>query len=196
MSILVFIAIIVCVVDRMIIFHQRDIKWWEALIPFRNKYIYGKLCNQKLIGVITALASVAWTAMLVVIYEYETYLINRYYAGVYSMDQLILEVPEQETVVINILRIIVMVVAAIYMTSWTYMMYKFSAMHGKSPKWILGWAIAPVFFLTYIALDKNIAMYGKKYVMVRLDADKAALADKKPTNTNKGNVKNGRRRKV
>lgn len=196
MSILVFIASIVCIVDRAIIFQQRDIKWWETLVPFRNKYLFGKLCNQKIAGVIVAIANFLWTVMLGIIYLFERYLETTYYAGMYSSTQYILEVPAQETFRLNVIRIAVMVIAGIYMASYCYVMYKFSAMHGKSSKWIIGWAIAPVFFLTYFALSKNVSMYGKNYVMVRLDADKVKSLDKPDkTETPVKKVKRNDRRK-
>jgi len=78
------------------------------------------------------------------------------------------------------------VVAAIYMFVWSYLMNKFSQMHGKSSWWIALWAICPVIPLHYFALSKNIAMYGNSFGLERVPvrktgkkAEKIALARRK-----------------
>lgn len=165
MSIIIFLAMFTCIVVTCVIFQQRDEKWWYALIPGYNKYIFGKLCNQKKVGTVLAVANLLWDILLVYLVYFEYQLSANYYAGMYDATTMILNVPEEMKIQIDVLRIIIMVIAAVYMATWTYVMYKFSAMHGKSPKWVFGWAIAPVFLLCYFALSNKVAMYGKMYVL-------------------------------
>ena len=186
MSMILFIIMIVCVVDTCIIFSQRDEKWWKALIPGYNRYVFGKLCNSKKLGVLSGIMKIVWNIVLMFIYGFELWIAQTYTMSLYDANKLIFEVPASVKDWITILRIVMIVVAAIYMFVWSYLMNKFSQMHGKSSWWIALWAICPVIPLHYFALSKNIAMYGNSFNLERVPvhktgkkAEKIALARRK-----------------
>jgi hypothetical protein len=170
---------LICIVAKCIIFYQRDAKWWSALIPFYNKYKFGKWVGKKVLGVIVALLEFAWYCIIYAITYYQNFLISNYYAGMYDSTKMILNIPAEAQTLVMVLRIALIVVAAAYLFSWSYMMYKFSSMHEKPSWWIFGWAIIPAIPFAYIVLGNQIAMNGKKYVYVKKEVKSFADEAKK-----------------
>lgn len=169
---------LVCIVDKCIIFHQRGAKWWTSLIPAYNKYKFGKWVDNKPMGVVTALLELAWYGIVYAITYYQQFLITNYYAGMYDSTKMILDIPSEAQTVVVILRIALIVIAAAYLLSWSFIMYKFSLMHEKPAWWIIGWAVIPAIPFTYLVLGNQIAMNGKKYVYVKKEVKSFAEAKK------------------
>ena len=169
MTILLSIFSILCVAARCVIFQQRDITWWKAIVPGYNKYLLGKLCKHKKLGVACGFLEVIWYCVIAGVYEYEVWLTQRYATGYANNNgQIILAVPEEIRTAFTILRVVVIVTAALYLFVWSVMMWKFSNMHQKSNKWLILWTIVPVIPLCYFALSKRIAMYGEVYDYTRV----------------------------
>ena len=72
---MVFVTLlaIICIVLRAVLFNQRCEKPWKSLIPFYNKYVLGKLCDSKKLGIITMIFS--FLTHFCVVFTYYTELI-------------------------------------------------------------------------------------------------------------------------
>lgn len=169
MTILLSIFSILCIAARCVICQQRDITWWKAIVPGYNKYLLGKLCNHKKLGVACGFLEVIWSCVIAGVYVYEVWLYQTYATGYANTNgQIILAVPEDIKSTFIILRILVIVIAASYLFVWSVMMWKFSNMHQKSNKWLILWTVVPVIPLCYFALSKRVAMYGEVYDYTRV----------------------------
>ena len=173
MPILIYTCTVICIVLRCFIFKQRDIKWWKALIPGYNKYLFGKSCNQKKLGIAAATAIVAWYAILLVTFIYEMWVFRKYAANasVSEFGQLMVTVPESVKNTLEAFRYIVTSVTLVAIVFWSWMMLKFSEMHGKPKYWVVFWAVCPVIPLAIIALGNTIAVDGKSYKLEKVPAN-------------------------
>ena len=163
MTILMLIASIICIGARCVIFKQRDVRWWKALIPAYNKYILGKLANQKKLGIFNAIAQPILYSLLFVAYFYELWIMNNFQVNLYDANRIIVEIPDSARIIILTLRYSVIILAAITIFVWSFMMYKFSSMHGKSSWWIIMWAICPAVGFSYFALSDDVYIDNKHY---------------------------------
>ena len=107
MTILLSIFSILCVAARCVICQQRDIAWWKAIVPGYNKYLLGKLCKHKKLGVACGFLEVIWYCVIAGVYVYEVWLYQKYATGYANIDgQIVLAVPEDIKSTFIILKII------------------------------------------------------------------------------------------
>lgn len=164
----------VCIVERCFIFFQRDVSFWKALIPGYNKYVLGKLCNCKKLGIATAIFLLLLIGALIGIYNFEVWIVETYASnGVFvnpATGQLILDVPEHIANWLQVFKYVIIGLAACSITAWSWLMLKFSQMHQKSNWWILLWALCPAIPYTMLAFSKQVAMYGKRYTVKKVES--------------------------
>lgn len=168
LSVLTTISCVLGVVAKSIMFHQRDVAWWKAFIPFYNKYVLGKLCGHKVVGAVVGIFEFVWYIAIFILTSYETWIAQNYPSGI-SNGITYSQVPAEILNNYNIVRISFIVFMLAYMIIWCYLMNYFSKMHGKSKHWIALWALCPGFVYYYFALSPYIVMNGKHYKLQKVE---------------------------
>ena len=158
-------ALFLCVIMRGIIFQARDEKWYKTLIPFYNKYILGKLCDKKIIGITVAVLSALTICAFIGTAIYEFDCIENYaeYATVTNngKTELYVTLPEIQTNILNISSYVTLGIAFIYFAMWTWMMRDFSVKNGKSSWLLFAWAILPFTVYVYFAITPKVYIPDK-----------------------------------
>ena len=168
LSVLTTISCVLGVVAKSIMFHQRDVAWWKAFIPFYNKYVLGKLCGHKVVGAIVGIFEFVWDAAIFVLSAYEAWIIQNYPSS-NANGILYSQVPAELVNNYTICRIAFLVFMLAYMIIWCYLMNYFSKMHGKSKNWTILWALCPGLVYYYFAINPYIAMNGKQYKLEKVE---------------------------
>lgn len=172
MPILIFTSTIICIVLRCFIFHQRNITWWKGLIPVYNKYIFGKLCNQKRLGYASAISIFAWWCTLIGVMCYEIHIMTDFGSMIDpTSGRIYVQVPDSVKTNMQFLKYFVICVTLIALVMWTWTMTKFSKMHDKPMYWAILWAVLPVIPLCSIAFSDTIYMNNTKYTVKRVIDD-------------------------
>lgn len=170
MSILLYIFTI-CIIERCFIFFQRDVAFWKALIPGYNKYLLGKMCGCKKLGIATAIVLTLCFGTLIGIYCFEMWIVRThpiYYSDI--AQQFVVE-GVTETIVfwLRFMQYALIFLAALSVICWSWMMLKFSQMHKKSNWWILLWAVCPILPYTILAFSKRVAVNCKQYDVKKIE---------------------------
>ena len=164
---IVSICILLSIIFRAILFKKYKEKWWKALIPGYNKYIYGKLCDKKRLGKINAVL-----IPLVKFYFYfclgvEFWIIENYATRVqipYNdeiQSKIILSVPESIKNISILTKNVLIVLMIIALIFWAIMMYHFTIKNKKPKWWIILWVFIPVIPIAYFAFNNTIYIDGK-----------------------------------
>ena len=203
------LLIIICTILRAVIFNQRGEKAWKSLIPFYNKYVLGKLCDSKKLGIITMVFSCLTYVITMISYSVELMMLSLIPSDTeFSMTKIKEYIPNNLMTLNDTTKIMMIIFGVVFLFSWSLMMRKFSEKNNANTWWILGWAICPVVSYAYFCfihpyfytIDKNLVVYNTKTVTTSLVNEKVDNTDnklvEKPKNkkTNKKAKKKGRKK--
>lgn len=159
---------------RCIIFKKRDIKWWKALIPGYNKYLLGKLSDNKRLGKINMILVPFTIIYFLACFLFETWIIKSYSYQVIipyqasQASQISVKVPDYIANVAIYSKYALIILVVIAMVYWTKLMYNFTKLHQKSNWLVLFWALCPPISYIYFAITKDTYINGKLYTMERV----------------------------
>ena len=167
MEFIAFILLICIIIFRGLMFNARDEKWYKTLIPGYNKYVIGKLCDCKKLGIAIAVISCLLFVALISYFSIEIYAI-RNYATLAKIPE---NVNEASTVYVTLPAIYLDVlmgiayaslgIAVIYLVLWTIMTRKFSLKQNKSSWWMFAWIICPLIPYVYFSvINKTVYIPG------------------------------------
>ena len=172
---LILIILITCTILRAVIFNQRGEKPWKAVIPLYNKYILGKLSDTKKLGIITAIFCALTYIILILSYSIELMMLSLIPSGTeFSNESFSEYIPDTLTNANDASKILLLLVAIIFVFSWSLMMRKFSEKNKANTWWIIGWAISPIICYIYFifihkyfyTIDKEIIVYTKNNIVM------------------------------
>ena len=159
---MIYIALLVCLVAKCILFANRDIKWWKGLIPFYNIYIFGQTAGKKRLGLEMAILLFTWVGFLLFVYYYEIYIISSY-IDTYNAGSLL--VPQGTMTSLMIFRCILVALTIVCFVIWEIIAYNFTKRH-ISDKWkrivmTAIWGIMPAVAYVFFACNKKVYKNGK-----------------------------------
>lgn len=159
---------------RSIVFHKREEKWYKGFIPFYNKYTLGKLCDQKILGIITAVLNFLVVAIFTTLVILEYHIIMSMPAVIEDINNFDIYqyVTKFEIDFNNVLQVVIGVIAALYIVFWTWLSYKFIKKNGDPVWWLLVWIIVPDLGYLYSCTHNTVYIPGTgmvKYKKVVID---------------------------
>lgn len=166
----------ICAICRSIIFKKRDIKWWKSFVPGYNKYLLGKLVQDKKLAIANAIAHTFFWLYFWACFGYELWIISNYAVGIQNpingVEQSVVQVAVPENVA-NIAiwsKYILIAVALVTLILWCMMMWKFTIKHKRNPWWIVLWAALPVIPYIYFAnISDVVSIDGKRYSIQKVE---------------------------
>lgn len=162
------IAYLLAAILRCIVFHKREEKWYKGLIPFYNKYTLGKLCDNKVIGIINGILNFLTIGVFasLIILEYHMLMELPSVIEDASTFDVYQYISQTEMDFNNGLQVALGIVAALYFVSWVWLGYRFIKKNGDPVWWILVWILVPD--LSYIYYSTHSKMYIPGTGMVKL----------------------------
>ena len=183
---IILIFTLLSILFRGKLFKDRDIKYRWTFMPFYNKVILGKLSESKKLGIATATSSFITTMLLGICVYVEYSIWTMLPQGEIDISVFKVEdyVPQAYITANDVLKILLLIVAAVYFIAWVALMYKFSEKQDASTWWMIAWGIIPIipyFYFSYIHKSIYIPQDG----LVELQKVKVA----KQVKTKKGKKK-------
>lgn len=177
------IILAICVVLRGILFVQRGEKFLLTIVPWYNKYVIGRLCEQKKLGIATAISSALFYLILFGNTVIE-YLIIDSVSGLTidtedpSSINLSEYVPKELLNYNEIIKAAVFISAILYFVLWVILMYKFTVMNDASTWWFIVWGIAPIISYIYFTAVYH-TYYTPKEGLISFVTTKAERKERK-----------------
>lgn len=163
MEFIFFVLFICIIIFRGLLFSARDEKWYKTLIPGYNKYILGKLCDAKKLGVIIGVISVLFVAALIAYASVEIYAIQNYATlakipeNINEASTIYITLPAMYIDILTGISYGALGLAIIYLTLWIIITRKFSLKQDKTSWWMFGWIICPLIPYVYFSVvDKTV----------------------------------------
>ena len=188
----IFIAFIICIIARVKIFKDRYERGWKALVPFYNKYIFGKLIDNKKLGLIVSICNALFIGLICICVYIEYEILDKLPYTIEDVDTFnILDyVPQSLLTSNNVFKILLLISAVAYFVTWVILTYKFSAKQNSNTWWMLAWAIIPVVPYIYYAYiyntvyltDKGLVQFQKMEVQIEEKTKKKSKKGKKDAN--------------
>ena len=172
--IILLILLTICAIARGTMFKKRDIKRWYAFVPGYNKYIFGKMINEKKLGIINAILQPLVYVVLAAGLGIELWIINNYGTNVYvpndpALDaNIYVEVPKKIAYIAVSSKYALIAVCIAAAIAWVIMTYKFVKLHKKSTLWCILWILMPVIPYCYFAISNDVVIDGKYYTTERV----------------------------
>ena len=162
--IFIFVAFIICIIARVKIFWDRQEKGWKALIPFYNKYVLGKIIDNKKIGIIVSIFEFLFIGIISLCIYIEYIILEKIPYTITDIDNFNLTdyVPQSLLTSNSIFKILLIIIAVLYFISWVILTYKFSDKQNSNTWWMLAWAIIPVVpYIHYAYIYKTVYIPNK-----------------------------------
>lgn len=170
----ILITIIICIVARGFIFSKHDIKPIKTIIPGYNKYLLGKICGKKKLGLLNAILLPICDIWFLFCTGYEQWIMQNYTeyvqvpydTNINSTFEVV--VPKDVANIAIYSKYILLGIAAICMVSWIILMWNFTKASKRSYWWILLWIAIPVIPYCAFAITKDIYIDGKHYTIKKV----------------------------
>lgn len=195
---MVFVTIlaIICAILRAVLFNQRGEKPWKALIPFYNKYILGRLCDAKKLGIITTIFCFLTHFSIIFTYYIEITMLSLIPAGTdFSTAKVKDYIPDDLVTSYHTSQILMLIFMIIFILSWSIMMRQFSEKNNANTWWILGWAICPIVSYIYFTFINNY-YYTVDKELVKYEVKKVNENEKRIIKKDKQNKKDNKLKKL
>lgn len=158
MEFLILMTFICMIIFRGILFNIRDEKWFKTLIPSYNKYILGKLCDSKILGIIVAISSSLTSLSIISYIALEAHIIQNYATlaeipkNVNDLSTIYITIPKDYLDILSVLSWLVIIFAVIYLVTWILLTRQFTKKNDCSTWWLILWVICPVIPYTYFSV--------------------------------------------
>ena len=171
----ILISALVCLICRCFIFYKRDEKWQKAFIPGYNKYIIGKISNNKKLGIVNAIMHPVLSLSFFFCFCFELWIIGNYSTSATvptntndaSMFQVM--IPENIANIAIYSKYFLIAMALITIVAWSMMMWKFTLLNKRSPWFIILWVFVPAIPYMIFAISNTVCIENKIYIMKRVE---------------------------
>ena len=164
----VLLLIATSIIFQCIILNRHQEKWWKGLIPGYNKYMLGKICEHKKIGLVNAILVPLTHACFIACYFYEVWIIKNYAVQVKiplsdteASTQIQVIVPQNVANIAIYSKYALMVLVFATLIFFGILMWFFTVKHQKSRWWVILWAFLPVIPFGYFAFTKTVYINGE-----------------------------------
>lgn len=158
---LYFILMLACLMLRGMLFHQREEKWYKTLIPGYNKYVLGKLTENKKLGLVAGISHAMFHILFLVYIVIVLVMMEEGTALIANGEFYVLT----NRTLLNVIQYVWLAFALIAWVTWTWLMRNFSMKQKSSSWWMFMWAICPTLaYIYFVCIRKTVFIPSKGLV--------------------------------
>lgn len=171
---------IICIILKAVLFMQRGVSPWWTAVPFYNKVIIGKLCDNIKLGIIAAIFNFTTYLSFFILYFIEIMMVNKLPANIdFNKAKPQDYIPETLSQGNEIALIALAISSILFMIVWALLMREFSKKNNSNSWWMIGWVLCPIICYIYFIIikkeyytaDKELVTFEKKVKVIKKSKD-------------------------